>query len=626
MLKTSCADTSDAAAAPRSVALARHRRRGYAALSLAALLLVTACADGDEATEKGTDDGQTAEQGESAQGESAQGERDDADDDGAEVEAALAGPSAEHRDEAEELVAQMSPEQKAGQVLVGEYSGTDASQMAGLIEELHLAGAIVMGDNVPTEGSEADLEALASQIETMQEAASDRSYPAIISVDQEGGLVTRIGEPLTEWPTPMAYGAAAQGGHDDAVATAQQGHTAMGRELAELGFTVDFAPNGDVTVGSADPTMGSRAFGADPEMVTELSMAGLRGLSEAGVAGSMKHFPGHGSVEDDSHHTLPVQDKSLEQLWDEDWLPFREAGEEGAPMVMVGHLEVPALEEGVPSSLSSATYSQLRGTGFDGVAVTDALNMGAIVQQYGADEAPVQALDAGADLLLMPSDIRGAHEAILAALGNGELEEQRLDQAAQRVVAMMLWQQDLAAGELAGGPRSGAGSDVGPDAGSDAGSDAGEQDETGAVAPDQRSLGVSRDAVTLVEGECGAVLVGDEADDEQAATGIEIIGGDEEDRARLTEAAEAAGADVGAGGVQVHLFSGAQGSAGGDVAVALERPEALAGADAPVQIALYGDTPGSFEALIEVLEGREAPGALPTAVGEHEVGHSRCAE
>ena len=244
--------------------------------------------------------------------------------------------------------------------------------------------------------------------------------------------------------------------------------------------------------------------------------------------------------------------------------------------------------------------------------------MGAIVQQYGADEAPVQALDAGADLLLMPSDIRGAHEAILAALGNGELEEQKLDQAAQRVVAMMLWQQDLAAGELAGGPRSGAGSDVG--------SDAGEQDETGAVAPDQRSLGVSRDAVTLVEGECGAALVGDEADDEQAAAGIEIIGGDEEDRARLTEAAEAAGVDVGAGGVQVHLFSGAQGSAGGDVAVALERPEALAGADAPVQIALYGDTPGSFEALIEVLEGREAPGALPTAVGEHEVGHSRCAE
>ncbi|MDO5493126.1 MAG: glycoside hydrolase family 3 N-terminal domain-containing protein [Nesterenkonia sp.] len=494
----------------------------------------------------------------------------------------------------------MSLREKAGQVIVGEYSGTDASQMAQLIEDLHLGGAIVMGENVPTRDGQADLDALAAEIDAMQEAASDRGYPAVVSVDQEGGLVTRIGQPLTEWPTPMAYGAGAQGSSEDAgEEQARAGHAAMGADLAELGFTVDFAPNGDVTVGVEDPTIGTRSFGSDADSVTELSMAGLRGLAEAGVAGSMKHFPGHGSVDEDSHDTLPIQEKTLDQLWEEDWVPFREAAEEGAPMVMVGHLEVPALEDGVPSSLSSATYSQLRGLGFDGVVVTDALNMGAVVQQHGADGAPVQALAAGADLLLMPSDVRGAHESIVAAVDSGELEEERLDQAAERVVAMMLWQRDLAAGELAAGPGTGVDADA----------------EEATDPPEDLSRRISGDAVTLVEGECEAELVDD---------GIQIVGGDETDRSRLSAAAEDAGVDVGDSGTVVRLLGGSRGEPGGDVAVALDRPEALADSDAETQIALYGRTEESFEVLLDVLEGGVAPGALPTPAGGYASGFSRC--
>lgn len=569
---------------------------GARLIAVASVLLLTACGSGG--AEDASDQDDAPDEAEQSEEQGDDGEGGDAAQRAADEAAALAGPSQEHLDRAEEQVAEMSLEEKAGQVIVGEYSGTDSSQMAALIEELHLAGAIVMGDNVPTEGGEADLDALAEEIGAMRQAASDRGYPAVISVDQEGGLVTRIGRPLTEWPTPMAYGAGAQGSAEGAgEESARAGHAAMAEDLAELGFTVDFAPNGDVTVGAEDPTIGTRSFGADADSVTELSMAGLRGLAEAGVVGSMKHFPGHGSVDEDSHETLPVQEKTLDELWDEDWVPFREAGEEGAPMVMVGHLEVPALEEGVPSSLSRATYSQLRGLGFDGVVVTDALNMGAVVQQHGADGAPVQALAAGADLLLMPSDVRGAHGSIVAAVGSGELEEERLDTAAERVVAMMLWQQDLADGELAAGP----------------GAD--DEEAEDAEEPQERSREISADAVTLVEGECEAELAED---------GVQVVGGDDTDRARFAAAAEDAGLTVGESGPVVRLFGGSRGEAGGDVAVALDRPEALADSDAETQIALYGRTEESFEILVEVLEGGAAPGALPTPVGEYAVGFSRC--
>ncbi|WP_223881318.1 glycoside hydrolase family 3 protein [Nesterenkonia ebinurensis] len=609
--------------------------RFLVSFALVSALLLTSCGGGDH------DDAGSSDTGEPGSESTGLSEEEVAEQERAEAEAAraeavqeqeqaLAGPGEDHREFAAELVAEMSVAERAGQVIIGEYQGTDVDSAVALIEEHHLAGVILMGHNIPGGENSVDVEALAEQISVLSGAGGEgRAVPPIISVDQEGGLVTRVGSPMTEWPTPMALGAVHHG--SDGLFSSGQVHRLMAADLAELGFTVTFAPNADVTIGSSDPTMGSRTFGSDPETVGSLAIQGLRGLADAGVAGSAKHFPGHGSVTEDSHHSLPIQQATLEELRERDWLPFAEVIQAGAPMVMMGHLEVPALEAGVPSSLSPAAYAEIREMGHDGVIVTDALNMAAIAHHYGGDQAVVTALDAGADLILMPASAPGAHAAIIAAVESGDLEETRLNEAAERVVALVLWQQALSAGELAAGPGAEtpeelAGrmiygpveldSDSHPDdtaQGEDAQereADSGPLEEL--TAPELAEQ-VAAQAVTLVEGQCQAELV---------TEAIQIQGGTQQDRDRLAAAAQQAGLQTGWGPV-ITLLGGTTPSTG-DVVVSLDRPEGLADSSAETKIGLYGRTPESFAALVEVLTGAEAPGALPVEVGSFPAGHSAC--
>lgn len=576
--------------------------------TLAAALL-TACLGDD--LPPGDDPNDVVDTSDADDGADAQAEDDEDDQERVQqlledYDAALAGPSEQHEDDAAALVAQMSLEQQAGQVLVGEYEGTDAQSAAGMIEDLNLAGVILMGHNIPGGPSSVDTEALAEQVATIADAGGpqageESAVPPIISVDQEGGLVTRVGAPLTQWPTPMAYGAAAGADAEHGSELARAGHRGLAEELAELGFTISFAPTADVTLGAGDPTIGSRSFGADAEAVTQLSHASIRGMAEGGLAGSVKHFPGHGSVTEDSHFTLPMQDASIEMLRSRDWVPFTAAVEEGVPMVMMGHIEVPALEPGVPSSLSEAAYEEVRRMGHEGVIVTDAMNMAAIADRYGGDQAVVQALDAGADLLLMPASAPGARQAIVEAVESGDLSEGRLSEAAERVVALSLWQEDLAAGALAAGP------------GAELSEDLAEELELDRPTGTEAAREAAAASVTLVVGECQAEVV------EEA---VQIIGGSEQDRAELSAAAQRAGLQTGYG-TTVTLLGGRTPGAG-DVVVALDRPEALAESSAETKIALYGRGPESFDVLIDVLTGSEAPGALPVPAGDYDLGHTAC--
>lgn len=568
------------------------------------------------------------------------------------LELALDGPSPDLEESAADAVAGMDTAEKAGQVLVGQLgaAGTDPAS----IEELNLGGIIVMGDAVPVSADGThDVEALQTRLAKTQEALSaNRRWTGIISVDQEGGLVARIKEPLVEWPTPMSYGAAAAGmtgaedadgeGEGDAAQLATDGHALMGAQLAELGFTLDFAPSVDVTIGANDPAIGARSFSSDPETVSVLGTAATAGFLHAGVLPAPKHFPGHGSVTDDSHVTAPVQDASVADLEARDWLPFREllGGDQYTPMVMMGHVIVPELEPDVPSSVSAPAYEALRGLAapdsaadgasggaadgaainaadgtrsaaepYDGVVVTDALNMGALVERYGANEAPVRALEAGADLLLMPSDLPGARDALVEAVDAGEVPAGRLDEAAERVVTMLMWRDHLAQEleEATDEEKEQAG------VGNTNGTENGTGNGTGAD-PEQISRDLSAAAVTVVDGVCGAPLVEDS---------LQITGGTEIDRARLAEAAEAAGLTVGAGPV-VALVGSARGAGQGDVVVALDAPFGLPRSSVPdggAKVALYGRTPGAFEALVAVLTGgAEAPGALPVEVGDWPAG------
>lgn len=364
-------------------------------------------------------------------------------------------------DAASQAVAEMTVEQKAGQVIVATYNGADPESVDAHIQQikdLHLGGVIVMGRNVPTSdgtgqtqedtplgGAQGvDVPAMTGYIKDFQSALTrsqaGHEWSGIVSVDQEGGTVTRLGSPLTQWPVTADIGAA-----DDPQLT-QEAAEGLASELAGLGFTMNNAPTADVTA-PGDAVIRDRSYGTDSAHVSEQVVASVTGHHNAGVVSSVKHFPGHGSVTTDSHVGLPVQETAISELEKKDWAPFRAAVEAGVPTVMMGHIAVSAWNSEVPATLEPAAYQALRDdVGFHGVVVTDALDMGALAGIVGPG-SPVDtgvstpagaALQAGADVLLMPEDTAAAHADIVQAVESGAIPRERLDQAVTRVVAMQM--------------------------------------------------------------------------------------------------------------------------------------------------------------------------------------------
>ncbi len=257
---------------------------------------------------------------------------------------------------------------------------------------------------------------------------------AVVATDEEGGDVTRLGHRFgSPYPGNAALGAA-----DDTDLT-QQVYAGMAAELAGIGVSVDFAPSVDVNNDPANPIIGTRAFGSDPVLVSRHAAAAVRGLQQAGVAACAKHFPGHGAVAEDSHLTAPVTDVGLDILRQRDLPPFRAAVAAGSRAVMSAHIRVPDLTGEVPATLSAAALTGLLRTelGFEGVVVTDALDMGAVEGTVGMAEGSVQALRAGADLLCIGS-VAGASvvhrvvDHIVGAVDDGRLPLERLHDAANR--------------------------------------------------------------------------------------------------------------------------------------------------------------------------------------------------
>ncbi|HEY0644414.1 MAG TPA: glycoside hydrolase family 3 N-terminal domain-containing protein, partial [Nocardioides sp.] len=254
------------------------------------------------------------------------------------------GPDRGELDRAARIVGRMRLPDLAGQVIVAEWRGTTAPVK--LVRGLHLGGVIAFDSNV----------ASAAQIRGVNRTLTrqvGRRWPLFLGVDQEGGVVERMRSAATRFPTFMSAGAAGD------VALTQQTYAASGAELRGLGFTVDFAPDADVTSGPGDPTIGSRSASSRPAAVTDHVVAAAAGFTEAGVLPVVKHFPGHGSVPADIHLSLPVQTKSREELDASDLVPFRGAVAAGLPAVMVGHLDVRALDPRVPSSLSRTVVTGL---------------------------------------------------------------------------------------------------------------------------------------------------------------------------------------------------------------------------------------------------------------------------
>lgn len=293
------------------------------------------------------------------------------------------------------------------------------------------------------------------QVAELTAALRAEKPDVIVAIDEEAGDVTRVdahtGSP---WPGNLALGAI-----DDPVLTREvAGH--IGRDLAAAGITFDYAPDADVNNDPNNPVIGSRAFGAEPERVARHTAAWITGLQEAGVAACAKHFPGHGNTSVDSHLDVPLIKAGRVELDAVELLPFRAAIAAGVQAVMSAHLRVPALDAELPATLSRKIMTELLRDelGFDGLIVTDGIEMRAISDRYGLANATVMALDAGADAICVGGEHADEEtaimlrDAIVAAVRSGELAEERLADAAARVARLAAW--SVAAPKSAPDPRA----------------------------------------------------------------------------------------------------------------------------------------------------------------------------
>ncbi|MFB9543884.1 glycoside hydrolase family 3 protein, partial [Micromonospora sagamiensis] len=492
---------------------------------------------------------------------------------GAASPSAAPAPAGDPAARAAALVATLGDEDLVGQVLMPYAYGSSATDVsagsaqgnkalagvatpAEMIAKYRLGGLILVGFSAddPTSGNQettnVDNPKQVHGLTTGLRAAAGKlpagTAPFLIGTDQEYGVVTRITDGVTQLPSALAAGAA-----DDPALT-EAAWRAAGTELAAMGINLDFAPVADV-LATRSTVIGSRSFGADPKRVSAQVGGAVRGLQGAGVAATLKHFPGHGHSSADSHAELPVLTQSRKVLDTGALPPFAAGIDAGAWAVMSAHLDVRAVDPGTPGTFSRKLLTDvLRGQlGFQGVVITDGMNM-APAKRYPPGEAAVRALNAGNDLILMPPNVTQAYDGLLAALRDGSLPRTRLVEAVTRVLTLKFRLADRPTPEM-----STLTDDV----------------------HDKAARDLAAAAVTVLRGSCTAARV-------TGPVTVTASGGRERTRAALTEALTAAGVRVvPSGGTVVHLVGYGDGAgdlrADADVTVAMDTPYVLAKATSP---------------------------------------------
>ena len=271
------------------------------------------------------------------------------------------------------------------------------------------------------------------QLKAMLSGTVSKSrYPLFLAVDEEGGTVSRVAQSSIG---VIQVGDMASIGESGDTTQAYEAGLTIGTYLKDLGFNLDFAPIADVA-DSGKNTLGDRVFGSDAALVGDMVANMVDGIEGTGTSSCLKHFPGIGYVEGDTHDGRVETEKTLDEMRDSDFIPFKAGIDAGADFVMVSHITVSSVEEdAVPSTLSKTIVTDIlrNELGFQGVIITDAMDMGAITKYYTADEAAVQAIAAGADMLLMPEDFQAAYEAVLAAVQDGIISEERIDASLERI-------------------------------------------------------------------------------------------------------------------------------------------------------------------------------------------------
>ncbi|MFB6073702.1 MAG: beta-N-acetylhexosaminidase [Haloarculaceae archaeon] len=329
-------------------------------------------------------------------------------------------------------VAEMDLERKVGQLFVMGFDGHEPTdEIRDLITDRELGNVIYFSRNVDTPAQ------VAATTRELQDLAreSGPGIPLFVAADQEGGVVSRT-DWGTEQPAQMTMGAA---GDADLVRAAG---AAVGAELSAVGVNFDLTPVLDVNNNPDNPVIGVRSFGEDPDLVGDLGAAMTEGMQAEGVLACGKHFPGHGDTGTDSHHELPVVGHDRERLDAVEFAPFRRAIDAGIDSIMTTHVSFPAItgDDATPATVSRAVQTDLlrEAFGFDGLLATDGMEMDAIAGDMGTPEGCVRALAAGCDLLLVchtPEVQHASIDAVLEAVRSGRIEEARVDDAVERILA-----------------------------------------------------------------------------------------------------------------------------------------------------------------------------------------------
>ena len=254
-------------------------------------------------------------------------------------------------------------------------------------------------------------------------------------IDEEGGIVSRLAN-NKDFDLPKFESMKKIGESGDEESAWKAGKT-IGKYLREFGFDVDFAPVADVDTNPENPIIGDRAFSTNPEQAARMSAAFEDGLESEGTRGCMKHFPGHGDTQTDTHQGYAETEKTWEELLECEMLPFKEGIRRKVPFIMTAHISAPKIDEsGSPSTLSKTiTTEKLRKElGYDGIIITDAMEMSAITKNYKSDEAVIKSILAGSDMILIPYDYRATFESVLKAVENGVIPEERINESVRRIL------------------------------------------------------------------------------------------------------------------------------------------------------------------------------------------------
>jgi beta-N-acetylhexosaminidase len=329
-----------------------------------------------------------------------------------------------------DVIAGMNLDEKIGQMVIAGISGTTInSNDKKLITQSKVGGFILYGENLKTPQQTVQL------LNQLKMENATNPLPLLLSVDQEGGKISRLPGGLIPFPTNKEIGSINQSQFSYKVGTL------LGKELKGFGFNLDYAPVLDISSNPNNPIIGDRSFGNNPELVSKLGIQTMKGIQSQNMIPTVKHFPGHGDTSVDSHLELPIVHKNLTDLKKLELIPFERAIDNGADVVMVAHILLPNLDANFPSSMSKKIVTDLlrNQLQFGGVVITDDMTMKAITDHYNIGKAAVDSVSAGSDIILVAHDfnkIQTAISSIKKAVQNGEISEQRINDSVSRIITL----------------------------------------------------------------------------------------------------------------------------------------------------------------------------------------------